>query len=273
MSHIIGFGRHARETYPEGPRSSGVGPQGPQGASGAQGPAGAQGAQGPQGDPAIGGYGLYSARPAAGNLGARYISSDGGPEWVDDSTVWRPLFDGHPGKQVPLVAALTTFGGATWIDSTGTIFGSSGNVGATSGIVAAKTGASDTIGHCSVDQLTTNGYGGLVVRDAATQAQIILGIGTNGAIQVSLWTDDNTFLTDVATNQVGIGPVWIRIVDDGAGLTFYRSNDGVNWQQIDTGGSTPASLRAFVVNGGDQIGFAMARSGGVTMVCDSFVSV
>ena len=78
---------------------------------GAQGATGAQGAQGPQGNPAIGGYGLYAARPAAGNVGARYVTSDGGIEWVDDGSVWRPLIGGTAGGQVPLVAAFTNYGG------------------------------------------------------------------------------------------------------------------------------------------------------------------
>ena len=52
MSFLIGHGRNARETYPEGPKSSGApGPQGPQGPQGAQGTPGTQGPQGAQGTP------------------------------------------------------------------------------------------------------------------------------------------------------------------------------------------------------------------------------
>jgi hypothetical protein len=59
------------------------------------------------------GFGPYSARPAAGHAGARYLASDGLVEFVDDGTAWRPMLRGVPGTEVApgnSIAAFTQVG-------------------------------------------------------------------------------------------------------------------------------------------------------------------
>lgn len=230
---IIGRWWHARETYPESVHRSLW-------------------------------YGLYDARPAPGNTGARYVASDGGPEWVDDGSVWRPLIAGHPGTQIPPVSDFTQYGGATFSDSTGTIVVTTANVGAMSGLMLAKSTTAEAIVHVSMLSEATNGIVGLAVRDSATQTQIAFGVNQS-SIRVAKWTDDNTFVTDVAVIPPPIGECWLRFVDDGVNHLFYGSVDSVNWKLIYT-----EARAAFVPGGGNQCGPALKRGDAPIGVFDSF---
>lgn len=71
-------------------------------------------------------YGAFASRPAAGNAGARYVTSDCQTEWIDDGTEWRPLINGRIGKQPPSYATFTQFTagsitGTTFADECGSI--------------------------------------------------------------------------------------------------------------------------------------------------------
>src|SRR5512143_3982926 len=233
MSHIIGRGRYARETYPTAGVAGAVGPPGPPGPPG---PAGPPGPPGPPG-PSTLGYGLYAARPAPGNIGSRYVSSDGSTEWVDDGTVWRPMINGKPGTQVPLVASFTAYGtgGVTWSDAAGIITANGPFSPQTAGLVVAKNPTVDAKTHVGLAAAGNFTAAGIVVRDSATQLATAVGLGFDRLDRADVvnFTDDGTF--NAIIGDLGIGTdYWFRFVDDGVNHVFYTSADGLRWHQIAT---------------------------------------
>lgn len=66
----------------------------------------------------------FANRPAAGVPGRRFTPSDGYGEFVDNGTVWLPIFQGATGTPPPLVAALTAVNapsGLSFTDDKGTL--------------------------------------------------------------------------------------------------------------------------------------------------------
>lgn len=211
-------------------------------------------------------YGTYASRPAPGFQGRIFRSSDGAVEFVDDGTVWRPYIGGRSGKQIPLVAAFTQYGAATFTDMCGAIVGATAIAGgAASGLVQAKNAASELILHVSQVEIDDNGWAGIVVRDSATQAQVIAGVAFNN-YGIYRFSDDNTPVGAVITREMGTGPCWFRFVDDGVAFhTWYRSVDGISWNQF-----FQNARAAVIPGGGDQIGIALNRSGGPYALFDSY---
>ena len=211
------------------------GATGAQGAMGAQGATGAQGAQGPQGNPAIGGYGLYAARPAAGNVGARYVTSDGGIEWVDDGSVWRPLIGGTAGGQVPLVAAFTNYGGtSTKTDSAGALIIQAGAIGELTGLLENMPGGAWTLtAFAKVLGADTGAVGAGIAISNGTKVYGAF-LYTNGDatyVDFQTWTNASTYSADFGTIQnPAVTNAWLRITCDGAhNYSFYASVDGLTW--------------------------------------------
>jgi len=264
MSHIIGHGRYARESYPT---SGGRGPQGPPGAPGSPGP---QGPPGPQGSPAIGGIGLYSARPAPGHAGARYITTDGSIEWVDNGAVWRPNINGTLGTQVPLVSSFqNAYGAATFSDSAGSIVGT-GDTGSISSLCNDYSVGDTLTCHFELSQRVDSSNGGLVFRNTSDNSQVALVIG-NGGITIDWWIDDGSH----GTGLFG-GPAqdarWLRIQDTGTAFRYWVSADGINWEEYTSDGFTDGGRYLLAAGSGPtQFGIALETSGGVVGIWRSLV--
>ncbi len=211
-------------------------------------------------------YGLYASRPPPGQLGVRYISSDGGPEWLDDGTAWRPILPGKTGKQVPLVASFaSTFGAATFTDAAGVIIGQLPDGFTASGLVVPKSATTELIVHPSVVACIDGGGGGIVIRDSATQNQMHFAVGGDQLHQlyVTVWTDDNTFSVQASSYYLSSFR-WLRFVDDGTDFHFYVGN-GTNWTE-----TYNVPRGAFVPGGGDQIGLGIIGPNSPTIQYDSF---
>lgn len=190
--------------------------------------------------------GLYSARPAAGHKGARYVTTDAGVEWVDDGAVWRPLLDGRIGTQVPLVASFSAFGsGGTYADASGvlTAVAAGGGSNQLAGLLENTPGAAFTLTTHQRGQansvLNVTGGLGIVASDGTKYTSLWVyntqaTVGVAGAacrIAVVDWNDAVTFS---AEPEVAIAwPLagsWLRIKDDGTTTTLYQiSADGVQW--------------------------------------------
>jgi hypothetical protein len=217
MSYLIGKGRYARETYPEAPRSGAA-------------PA-----------PSDLGFGLYAARPAPGNLGHLWTSSDGATIFQDDGTNWRPLIGGRPGTQVPLVAAFpNVYGAATWTDSTGTVLVRAPGLGTQqmNAITEAIPGASwSATAHLSSLALESNDLfgAGIVASDGTTFLSWKLDASGFSGVHLTLSTWDTTtgpITTLSGANQGAGNGLWLRLESDGADVTASTSPDGVNFSPV-----------------------------------------
>jgi len=248
MSHIIGRRRYAGETYPL-PRFAGASP------------------------PSLLGYGLYAARPAPGNLGARYVCSDGAVEFVDDGTVWKPLVNGRPGTQPPLVSAFTALSsaaGATWTDVAGTIVSVASQVGGEAALlVQEKPATCELVIHVTDVQLGTNGVEGLVVRNSANDFFIIFGISAGG-VSVALWSSLTNRIDNEYTGSTRpIGDTWLRFTDDGATFRYFIATDGLTWLDL-TSDVNLANGGRDIVGNADQIGLGVERTDGPVTVYRSY---
>lgn len=226
-------------------------------------------------------YGTFANRPAAGNIGNRYISSDGRIEFVDDGTVWRPLIAGTPGAQPPTIASAswTTFGtAATFTDATGTIKGvNAGTPGAIAGITVPKAATNTTILHmrflANGDVAVDNLVAGIAVRDSGgglvstwelelEQFGGIGGVAPIFSLEVDHWTT-LTAATTVYDKPSGVGHLegglWLKFQDDNTNHLFSVSNNGQDFMQLFS-----EARATFLPSGGNQVGvFIYAGQSGI----------
>lgn len=215
-------------------------------------------------------YGTYANRPAAGNIGCRYIASDGRVEFVDDGSVWRPLISGVPGTQPGLVASFTTLGASwTFADQTGGIVATSATNARLSALVVAKPAAVTTVAHvrwaANGSSAATSPPGiGIAVRDSAGgklttyffYVETVAGPPTLFS-EVDHWTNLTT-ASATAKAQTAVlgynnGGLWLRFRDDGATTHFFDySSNGVDWVTWFS-----ESRTAFVPSGGNQVGWGL----------------
>jgi hypothetical protein len=249
-----------------------TGKTGPTGPTGLAGTATNTGATGPTGAGASVGYGPYASRPAAGNTGSRYVCSDGAIEFVDNSAVWKPLINGHPGDQPATVASATwaSFGsGGTVVDSAGGLYGSGAASGTDSlnGLTVAKPATCTATVHVRNLSLTGGAsFGGIAITDGTKL--VTFGLSMGGGLQgfdVFHWTNVTTFASNPADQGFPTnGSMWLRVQDDGTNFIFSVSPDGVNFIQYFS-----ESRTAFLV--ATRIGIVFNRSGGFSGLFDSWL--
>lgn len=92
-------------------------------------------------------------------------------------------------------------------------------------------------------------------RESSTGEFEQIEVGTNldrtPQMTVERWTNSTTFSATIRTidmlTLIG-NALWFKIEDDGTDLTYYISNDGTNWIEVESNGRT-----AFMAGGPDQV--------------------
>lgn len=236
------------------------------------------------------GYGTFASRPAAGNPGARYISSDGMTEFVDIGSEWKPLIQGRLGKQIPLVSSFSSITAnsksASYTDQAGTIKISWNHTSAGEDLHILKK-AAPTPGATGY-RVTVHFRPILPINNAS--GSFVFGVGfrqsSNGNIEGHQWvfspnspnrspirhryTASNTTSNPVYSfNSQVVGNVgehfsniWIRIERDTStgNRRCYMSQDGLNFREITAFGSssnefiTPDEVFITAWNSNDAVG-------------------
>lgn len=80
-------------------------------------------------------------------------------------------------------------------------------------------------------------WAGIILRNSTTGKAITLS-HTISSAQTQVWVEEWTNATTGTLNLFAAAsltlPNWLRIHNDGTTLTFYASQDGLNWQQLTT---------------------------------------
>lgn len=95
-----------------------------------------------------------------------------------------------------------------------------------------------------------NSQTGMLLRHSSTGRLVTFGQGSTLALSGQNWTSATVFSASIWTAAAwGYAPTWLRIHNDGTTLTFYVSQDGVDWYAYQT-----QTLAAFIAVA-DQLGF------------------
>ena len=217
--------------------------------------------------------GLYSALPAAGNVGALYFATDNGWLLRDNGTSWDAYVDGQPITPPPTTG---------WTDvnlGTDTVVA---DLGAQLMTVAARSGlgnwalrvrtlspASNYTAEFRLDYTppisSTQGsfYGfGVVLRESSSGKIVTFAVGDNSsgnsliALSVTSWNGPTGSSSSIYTDEepVAYFPNWWRIRDDGTNRYFEYSLNRLEWITALSHGRT-----TFITP--DQIGFAVWNVG------------
>ena len=163
------------------------------------------------------------------------MTSDGGIEWVDDGSVWRPLIGGTVGTQVSLVATFSNYGGiATKTDSAGALVIQAGAISSLAGLLKTMPVGAWTL-NTFVKMLGINtGENGAGIGISNGTKVYGIFLYTNGditSVNFQTWTTASTYSSDFGTAlEPAVTNAWLRITCDGAhNYSFYASVDGLTW--------------------------------------------
>lgn len=186
-------------------------------------------------------YGTFATRPAAGQAGRLYHTSDGIIPFVDDGTNWRPYFGGFAGTQPPAAASWTATPSAThttFTDKFGAIFlnASTTSSGATEGAEMTLSGAPYTIEAVYYPLLkpANNSETGIGIRDSGGGKVLLFdtywatGVFTVQVVQLTTLTSFSSTPFSASLPFRG-GPIHLRIRDDNTTLFFEYTTDGKNF--------------------------------------------
>ncbi len=232
-------------------------------------------------------YDVFASRPAAGAAGRRFIASDGGPDWVDTGSAWRPIVQGILGYQPRPASDFTvrSHGGiaTTLADYKGglkMVFANSANAGEEVRIASRAAPSTPYRVEAHLRLLWSSRgtlLSGLGFRDSATGTVELFCAQADTTTTPKLArhraTASNTGTSPtysfnaelVETWSIGMGDqVWLAITRDGSGNRgFEWSPDGEHWTVISelavatNGFFTPdeillTSWVSFGVNGDNQ---------------------
>jgi hypothetical protein len=220
--------------------------------------------------------GTFANRPAAGNVGQVYLTSDGPLNFYDDGSNWQPFGTfGSMYTSTPLVNTLTainaggrsttstdTNGGFTMVCTNGTnaddlrilkrsatapytftvhLIPTLGNASYSSAGVIWRNSTSGNIQFCGI--IHSSGATQLIWRNESANNNGTSPTYTTGTDVVSLATN--------ASATLGNG-LWLRLTDDNANRTLQYSNDGFTFFTVSTiaraTGITPDEVGVFIGN-------------------------
>jgi hypothetical protein len=189
---------------------------------------------------AVSGVGTFGDRPAAGNAGRIYTTTDGPVQFIDDGTNWLPVIDGKTGA-----AQLYTSGDYSWTNQASSVAADIGGTvrlatsGGGGGVCVLRRNIANqqnyTLTACLEMQasLEADARVGLALVEAGGSPKII----TYGPRQSTLSLDLDTWASAVAVpSAVGSLTVpgrrfWLRIVGNSLNRIYYFSYDGVNFAE------------------------------------------
>lgn len=208
-----------------------------------------------------GGYGAFSARPAAGTAGKTYIASDAPvAQWVDDGSAWHPLVLGQVvGAQPPAAASFSGFNssGAAIADRNGALYVTGPDDGSGSSVLRAFVQTITTLAAATVELAIAHGndwmtggaeewpVSGVVFLESATGKAVVLtitpyavgGPQTGGAfaLEAEHWASTTSRDADTAFEVLAVNqPIFIRIRSNSTSLFCEWSSDRQNWNLLTT---------------------------------------
>lgn len=191
------------------------------------------------------GVGTYASRPAAGNTGAQYFSTDGTRNFVDDGSNWRPDINGCLGTQPGVVSGWTWVNQstATATDVGGAIFLKRASNATDSVSILTKT-LSPSSGYTLLAHIRPTLYpisftqAGIILRNSGDGKHVgfLMLSHTTSGVHLTInkfnsTTSFNSNYVDLVAALVGDG-IWLRIVDDTTNRISSFSFDGKNFVQL-----------------------------------------
>ncbi len=193
----------------------------------------------------------YASRPAAGVASRIFSPTDGGFQFVDDGTTWRPIIDGIVGTQPPSAASFTAFnqGSATLVDANGTVFMSGANDGGGNvirGFTQPFTNGVNTICEAVVlmqpdpsQSGSTWSAHGVIIRESSSARAVTMWLAiahTNSQFygESTTWTSNTSRTGAVGYAYGGPGPMFIRLRKDATNFYSEYSRNRVSWVLLDT---------------------------------------
>ena len=255
-----------------GPR----GTTGPQGDVGVTGPSGPAGSTGPAGASSNAITGLYSALPSPAVAGRVYFPTDSIYTAIrDNGSSWTHLFDGKaviPPK-ISDFSWVNQGSGATAavLDLAGGGFRLTVPRGTTTNLRILEVPVSDTTfavttGMVITTMPITNSDFGIGFRNSDSSRLITMSYSTTnsgaGKLMVNRWLNETTLNTTVFSSTFGHLPpvLWFKLIDDGTGIYFAYSADGISWINVYTENKTdwmtPHPTHVCFFGNTDQMTFA-----------------
>jgi hypothetical protein len=191
--------------------------------------------------------GAYASRPAAGNAGAVYYSTDSVIVSVDNGTVWKEYFQGRL-LTPPVLGDFTSvnLGTATTDTTKGGVYFRD-QVTSTDNMRIYKKSAPATpyvVTACFIINWPPVSFhsAGLVFRQSSDGKLAVLGFDVANIVSAK-WTSVTSFSSSYTSIGSSTTPAnrpyfWFRIADNGTNRTVSISNDGVHFYDWHTVGRT-----------------------------------
>jgi hypothetical protein len=188
---------------------------------------------------AVSGVGTFANRPAAGNAGRIYTTTDGPVQFIDDGTNWLPIIDGKTGA-----AQVYPASDFTWTNQASS---ASADIGGTVRLTTSGGGSGVCVLRRNIANQQSYTLTACVALGASTETDARVGVAlveAGGApklitfgyrhstqtLQINTHATAGAALVSVAS--LTIQPrknIWLRIVGDTANRTYYFSYDGVTY--------------------------------------------
>lgn len=224
--------------------------------------------------------GLFASRPAAGNVGAVYLSTDSQTLFRDDGTTWHawgPVnrFLTPPSSGLSTTSLSTSTFTADKDSRLLTMPSASGfNWRVEYASLSPVSGYTATAYMETATVPASNFYSAMVLYDSGSGKLISFGmefVSTGWALASKKWSSATTVSADYSsvglTNLLSL-PNWLRIVDDGTTRYFQYSFNGVDWILLSSVGRTdfltPDSIGWGGSNSGGSNALIRLRSFGIT---------
>lgn len=192
--------------------------------------------------------GSFASRPAAGNAGTLYKTTDGILEFYDDGSNWHPYFGSVPLTQVPVLSNWTqvNMGSATIADWAGAIQLNGPALAGDSFKMAVKSAPSTPYTITAAFLIANAGInfsmGGLIHRNSSSGDLRVYGVTrVNGewlgrSFHSGPTGAGNSRGTDVSRHVIEPSPLlWLRFADNGTTVTYSFSVNGFDWVVWGTG--------------------------------------